>query len=259
MARMARIFRAIPELMIMVKGMAAATRSVAVTLLLLSTCIYVFGIAFTQLMESSPHGKKYFASVPDSMNTLLAYGIIMENTPDLINDIGKEHIVFAALFLIFVLLASFTVLNMLIGVMCETVRLVSTVEHEQTVVSYTKARLKRMMREGNIDADGDHLISKSEFTALLHIPEAVVALGDLGVDVVGLVELSEFIFEQHGVLRFTDFMEIILELRGSNTATVKDVVQLRRGMKQEFSRINELLLKLLSAKERRGSFRHMLT
>eukprot|EP00927_Polykrikos_kofoidii_P000266 TRINITY_DN10105_c0_g5_i1.p1 TRINITY_DN10105_c0_g5~~TRINITY_DN10105_c0_g5_i1.p1 ORF type:complete len:938 (-),score=121.62 TRINITY_DN10105_c0_g5_i1:30-2744(-) len=253
MARMARIFRAIPELMIMIKGMAAATRSVFVTLLLLTACIYIFAIAFTQLTDASPCGKKYFATVPRAMNSLLDYGVIMEDTPELVNDVGAEHVLLGALFLVFVLLASFTVLNMLIGVMCETVRVVSTVEHEQNVVSYTKARLLKMLVESKIDIDGNDMISQSEFNALLDIPEAVRALRDVGVDVVGLVELSDFIFERAAELRFHEFMEVILELRGSNTATVKDIVDLRRFMKQEIGRINKLLLAIWPDDERRAS------
>merc|ERR1719313_3064524 len=54
MARMARLVRAMPELMILIKGMAAAARSVFFTLCLLVAIMYVFAIAFVQLTIGNP-------------------------------------------------------------------------------------------------------------------------------------------------------------------------------------------------------------
>merc|ERR1740138_1171877 len=70
MARMARLLRSIPELMIMIKGMAAACRSVFFTLCLLVFLTYVFAIAFKQLTEGADVGDLYFKSVLSSMYTL---------------------------------------------------------------------------------------------------------------------------------------------------------------------------------------------
>jgi len=42
-------------------------------------------------------------------------------------------------------------------------------------------------------------------------------------------------------LNFADLMNLVLDLRGSNTATVKDVVDLRRFMKTRFTEIEQLL------------------
>merc|ERR1719413_349483 len=60
MARMARLLRAMPELMILIKGIAAATRSVFFTLALLCLLMYVFAIMFTQLMVETEVGEEYF-------------------------------------------------------------------------------------------------------------------------------------------------------------------------------------------------------
>merc|ERR1740129_2739166 len=62
MARMARLLRALPELMIMIRGMIAATRSVFFTLCLLWICLYVFAIAFTQLTANTPIGNPMLSS-----------------------------------------------------------------------------------------------------------------------------------------------------------------------------------------------------
>jgi hypothetical protein len=56
----------------------------------------------------------------------------------------------------------------------------------------------------------------------------VRALTEVGVDVIGLVDFADVIFEDDDELSFGRFMEIVLELRGSNSATVKDIIELRK-------------------------------
>merc|ERR1740130_1625889 len=66
MARMAKLLRAMPELLILIKGIGVASRSVFYTLCLLAVVIYVFAVAFRQLTDNMEIGKKYFSSVPAS-------------------------------------------------------------------------------------------------------------------------------------------------------------------------------------------------
>jgi len=53
LSRMARMLRSMPELLIMIKGIVAATRAVMFTLLLLLGIMYVFGIAFSSVKRQS--------------------------------------------------------------------------------------------------------------------------------------------------------------------------------------------------------------
>mmetsp|Transcript_43626 Transcript_43626/g.79533 ORF Transcript_43626/g.79533 Transcript_43626/m.79533 type:complete len:813 (-) Transcript_43626:59-2497(-) len=237
MARMARLFRMIPELMVMVKGMAIATRSVMVTLTLLTLILYVFGITFTQLLRETEVGQAYFKDVAQSMNTLLGYGIIMEDTPAVINELGAESIAYGALFLVFILMSTFTVLNMLVGVMVETTRIVSMEESERATISYAQQNLLRMLQTSGLDANGDQMISVEEFSGLMSIPDAVRTLHQLGVDVVNLVDQADYIFEKSEELKFQDFMEVVLKLRGTNQATVRDIVDLRKSLHLEVGKV----------------------
>eukprot|EP00928_Gymnodinium_smaydae_P080965 TRINITY_DN6455_c0_g1_i1.p1 TRINITY_DN6455_c0_g1~~TRINITY_DN6455_c0_g1_i1.p1 ORF type:complete len:298 (-),score=51.53 TRINITY_DN6455_c0_g1_i1:656-1549(-) len=130
LARMARLFRQIPQLVVMAKGMASCVQSVLATLCILVILIYIFGIYFTQTMKDTLAGEMYFRTLPDSMNSLLAYGIILEDTPDTLNAIGKDHLFNAGILVLFILLGSCTVMNMLIGVLCETVRVVDAAQRD---------------------------------------------------------------------------------------------------------------------------------
>merc|ERR1719433_782599 len=70
-ARVARLLRAVPEIMILVKGVVIAARSVFFTLLLLVLVMYVFAVAFCQLLEGTELGEEYFSSMGNAMATLL--------------------------------------------------------------------------------------------------------------------------------------------------------------------------------------------
>lgn len=249
MARMARLLRALPELMIMIRGMVAATRSVFFTLCLLVIVIYVFAIAFTQLCAGMQIGDQYFSTVPDSMFTLLIYGTLLDNIGQLARELGKDALYIAVIFFIFVLIAALTVMNMLIGVLCEVVNAVAATEKEEMLVTYVNTKLQRVV--SLLDADGGGTISKKEFMQILENMDAVRCLQDVGVDVIGLVDFADFIFEKEGSslmeeegeeededdgveLDFAKFMDVVLQLRGTNNATVKDIVDLRKFVRNAF-------------------------
>merc|ERR1719199_1231222 len=109
MARMGKLLRLMPELMIMIKGMKAAARSVFFTLVLLFVIMYVFCITFVQLGEGTEVGKSHFDAVPSSMYTLLTYGVFLDNVGSLTDKLYSEWLLLW-LFLLFVLLGAFTVM-----------------------------------------------------------------------------------------------------------------------------------------------------
>jgi len=223
------------------KALVAGIRSVAVTLGMLTLIIYIFGLAFTSLAAGTSLGEQYFSGVAHSMGTLLLHGVFLEDIPDVFSSCGRASFVYSAFLLAFVLIATFLVVNMLIGVMVETVHVVSMVEREQLSVTFTKDKLLHMLHSTNLDADGDEVISKAELATLLQIPAAVKALQELGVDAVALVDLTSYVFEESPELTFPNFMDLVLQLRGSNKATVKDIVDLRKCMRQEIYKLSKMV------------------
>merc|ERR1712032_365695 len=136
-------------------------------------------------------GEVYFKTVPEGMVSLL----LRATLPDfaaMVYDFGDEHIFYAAMLLFFIFLASLLVMNMLVGVLVEVVSVVSSVEKEQLQVSWVKAKLADMI--DIMDKDGNEKISRDEFEALLLMPKAAKVIQELGVDVVGLVDLGDYIF-----------------------------------------------------------------
>jgi len=228
MVRMVRLLRATPELMVLIRGAAVAFRSVFFTMCLLILVIYVFSIAFTQLLEGTELGEDYFSSVLNSMGTLLLRGTLPD-LADITYRIGDEGRFYAFVFVVFIVLSSVTIMNMLVGVLVEVIGLVSSMEREQMNMEFVKSKLLEMLTSSGLDNNRDMHISKQEFDSLMLNPKAARMVQEVGVDVVGLVEFSDYIFEAHdGPLSFVDFMDVVMSLRGSNSATVKDIVDMRQ-------------------------------
>jgi len=99
------------------------------------------------------------------------------------------------------------------------------------------------------DANNDNLISKDEFIRMLHDKKATGILHEVGVDVVGLVDFADTIFEptpgreQLGERELTvaEFMKVILELRGDQTAKIRDIMEMRKYMKACFMHLEQRL------------------
>jgi len=245
MARMVRLMRAFPELVVMVKAMLIAFRAVAVALGLLMFIVYIFAILFTQLLEGKKQqpghpGYENFRNVPMAMNTLLLNGAFPDQA-QLVNDMGAESWAYYLMMLLYLLVAGLTVMNMIVGILCELISVISSVEKENMLLKSVRESLQSIMEETKADADGSGMINKEEFDELLEHPKWGRILGEVDVDVVALVDLSDFIFEDNRELSFVDFMDLILQLRGSNTATVKDVVDLRKILKLQGAKLDTIV------------------
>jgi len=145
-------------------------------------------------------------------------------------------------------------MNMLIGVLCEVVSAVAATEKETILVAFTKAQLEKVWEE--IAGDIEHgEIDKEQFSMILESMDACRALEEAGVDPIGLVDNIDFIFAgddeddignaKEKKLTFGDFVALVLTLRGSNLATVKDVVDLRKHLNMSIHKLRQELRTVL--------------
>merc|ERR1712137_1336515 len=86
-------------------------------------------------------------------------------------------------------------------------------------------------------------ISKVELMKIVENSEALGILCEVGVDPVALMDLQEYLFTDASgkdtSLSFPDFMDIVLDLRGSNSATVKDIMNLTKTLRREFKDLHD--------------------
>lgn len=240
LSRMAKLLRAFPELKIIVKGIRFAFRSVGVFFLLWMMIIFVTAILMTQLngsFETTDGFGKLFERVDISMETLLLYGVL-PNQASLLRTAMDANPVFWLIILFFVMLASVTIMYMLMGVLVEVMSVISASEKEGMTVSYVATQLRDTM--GVLNKNPDEPLSRTEFEKFLMEPRVARTISGVGVDIGTMLDMMDIIFEdlqKKGIsgLPFEKMVDVILHQRGANTATVKDVTELLRVLKSIFN------------------------
>merc|ERR1712217_69937 len=101
----------------------------------------------------------------------------------------------ACLFAIVILLAALTMMNMLIGVLCEVVSNVSVEEKEKMDLQYVRDKVLEVLECCGLDTRDDEMISKDEFLKLIENDKAIAVLQEVGVDVCTLVNFADFFFQ----------------------------------------------------------------
>lgn len=233
LSRLLKMLRSSVELLMLVKGMMTAMRSVFYVMVLLMALTFVFAIACTQLADDTDRIKSlYFSNVALSMYSLTLSGIFMDNVSVFCNAIKAESIAILILVFVFLCLASLTIMNMLIGVLCQVINAVADCEREGLRTERVISVMKEHM--ASLDADSSGTISLEELNSVLLMPSFLKALEEVGVDPVGLVDFVEVFFQdEHGRLKelsFQSFFELVLDLRSSNVAKLRDIMNLSKQL-----------------------------
>merc|ERR1719276_463700 len=176
----------------------------------------------------------------------------MDNITSVADKIGRESLPCACMFFIFVGLSALLLMNMLIGVLCEVVSSVAGCEKEGMLVLYVTEKFKEIWE--SMDEDGTGTLCKKEFMTIMTNKEAWLALEEVEVDPMALVNLADQIFEpdietgEEPVLT----MDVILAFRGKNTATVKDMNDLRKWMSGQLHKQQADISRMLMASNSRA-------
>lgn len=185
LTRMARIMRFFPALMVLIQGMFRATKAVFWILLFLVLMMYLFAIVFTvQLSDpdsEEPEGAALlFGSLGSSMMTLFTQGVLGDNLAAILQEILTESVLLMLLFGMFVVISSLTLLNMLIGVLCDVVQ--CTAEEEEN--NFREAEVRRLFEKAfrSIDSDGNSQITRREWDIIKDSDCIGECLDLLGVD-----------------------------------------------------------------------------
>eukprot|EP00931_Biecheleriopsis_adriatica_P102239 TRINITY_DN77234_c0_g1_i1.p1 TRINITY_DN77234_c0_g1~~TRINITY_DN77234_c0_g1_i1.p1 ORF type:complete len:850 (-),score=205.70 TRINITY_DN77234_c0_g1_i1:21-2570(-) len=233
LSRLAKVLRALPELVIIIKGIGFAARSVFVFLALWGVIIYVFAIVLRQLAKPNDVlAPQYFSSVPHSFSTLLLNGLLPDNAP-LVNDLAAGDPIMWPIMVAFVLLVGVTIMYMLVGVLVDVIGVIATTEKEGLVVNNLAVRLRESMEMMGYDVD-ERQLGQYELSRLLVEPEICKVISDVGVDVVLLVDMLDLVYEEVsrvGGMTFENLVETILNMRGQNPATIKDIKESLKAIK----------------------------
>jgi len=185
MLRMVRVLRMVPELAMMVRSLVAAIRSVSTTFVLAVGIMYIFAIILTQWAKTHEQveicdpevpgmPKKCieaaFGSIAKSFLTLMQI-LCFDASFALIRAVLKERIPYGLLLIVFILIAAFTVLNMLIGVVCQIVANTSASERSAAM----KQQVENLFRLLEIESTG--FISRKELERNQHVLDELEKVG----------------------------------------------------------------------------------
>ncbi|CAJ1343548.1 unnamed protein product [Effrenium voratum] len=237
LARVARIMRSVPEVMILFQGMGVASRSVICALSLLVTLVYVFSLAFTQLLRDTPAGNAYFESLTQGMFSLFFHGCLGEQLPDMARAIFTEGIDVGLCLIIFVFLGPFTVMNMIVAVLVHVVSSVATLQQINQQNGVIRERVWGVLKQ--LDQDHDDIISQDEFRTILEMKDGLHIFMGVGVDVISIIKDPDIVFGGEQCLPIDEVVDEVIALRGSNFTTVKDLVQLKNQLVREMRRVGQ--------------------
>jgi len=224
----------------MIKGMVTAAATVSYILGLLLIFTYVFAIAMTQLSFGTEFREKYFNGVALSMYSLIVYGTFLDSLADFCDDIRAESTPCLIAVTVYVVLASMTVMNMLIGILCEVISAVAEEEKETMITEKVYEKFGAILK--GLDKDGDGTISFREVEVIVENRDALAALNSVNVDPGDLIDVAEdFLIEQGKEMSFDDFMEMVLGLRGGLQATLKDIYFVGKRFNKKFTELKLLM------------------
>merc|ERR1711884_272255 len=96
----------------------------------------------------------YFSTVPASMLTPVLSGTLLDSISTVIYTIAKEDFLSAIVFCFVILVTAVTIMNMLIGVICEVMGNVATVERETLTKQFLKREITGILGENDRDSNG---------------------------------------------------------------------------------------------------------
>jgi len=245
--RVTRLIRHCPELLFLTKGLLSAVRSVMAVLLLLVIVIYIFAVLFTQLLSDSDVGQGNFEGVLMGMNFLLLQ-VLCGFDQSYFAKLLEVSVLYYLLFLLFQLIASMTIMNMLIGVLCDVVSTVANAEKENSSMQEIESHIKSIQNILDVENDGhDFVITKERLDQILHDQDMIMSLHNIGVDVGALTDYCSFVFNELNFdecqgLNCKEFLQLVKQCSGDKAATVKDLNEMRKYISQEISGLEAKML-----------------
>jgi len=189
----------------------------------------------------------FFSTMPETMHHLLIYAVFLDALSDFVINIKLQSTGCFILTWMYVCIASMTVLNMLIGVLCEVISAVAEEEKESMMVDKVHEKFSGIVRE--LDKNNDGQLSWTEFEEIIQNPAAIAALESVNVDPATIVDMAEDVFwddqgQEPGEsvpVSFDEFMTMVLDLRGGQQATVENIMSLAKRFNRKFLVLNTRL------------------
>merc|ERR1712107_545421 len=172
-----------------------SARAVLSSLLIVALLTYIFAFLMVETVPTTNYTSRLFGTLTRCMWTLLMDGTFMCNLGETANVLktSDRSWLTMPLFGLYVLLSAITVMNMLIGVLCDVITTCKQEAAEEEASSRLRSTVIQMLNEA--DADGNGHISKHELAAVLRKKSCTAILKDqLRIDVGHVLELHDCLY-----------------------------------------------------------------
>merc|ERR1719424_2050965 len=184
------------------------------------------------------------------MFSLFIYGTVLDDVTQCADAIrNTESMSMLALFIIFILISSFTILNMLIGILCEVVS--ATAESEKAKAAETSVKDAITSLFDKLDADGSGNITEEEFMHMKDDEVVLSALEEMDIYESHFERYCEILFQtqedagkQNPVINFDTLITMILRLSPGNHVNALDFSLLQASIDRTQESLRERILKI---------------
>jgi len=310
LTRMARLMRAVPELMMLIKGMISATKAVGFILIFLVLVMYVFAILMMSMIaepcdkpmhvneatgcacnpseddeskmvcaydchDDMDHpqmtkceARVVFGSMGDAMMTLFTNGVLGDNLNwAMATILYGGSLLCLWIFFLFFMISSLTLLNMLIGVLCEVIG--KKAEEERNTAGENEMRSTLTEAFEGMDQNGDGSVTATEWDRMKTNPEVRRSLQTNGIEPdnldIQLEKMKKAIFmkkssagrsakdkDREGGLSLEEFVNRLLDIQPTKPTSCLELQLLRAKIAMRDRKLYEYLRKL------EGSMNHLL-
>jgi len=252
LTRMTRLMRSLPELVTMTKGMKVASRAVFSSLLMVALLIYTFAIVLNMFLKENTEinaglAPRNFETIPQTMWTLLMDGTFMDSTGDVLTSLlfsGEVGCWIACVvFMAFILFSAITVMNMLIGVLCEVVSAVAQAEKDEADIMLAKQSILMNLKKFE---NSEGKITRHALTHVFKDKQAKKVLKSLNIDQLFLTELQQLLFPSPDAnVSIRAIMELMLMCRGDLPVTVQHIASAQAALFMSLDKVEHNVKKSL--------------
>merc|ERR1719247_2867784 len=258
LSRMARLMKAFPELVTMIKGLCRSLRAISSSMILVGLMVYTWAILLHMMMKDEDEFNTEiqeelgldFRTITNCMWALLMDGTLMlDGTPTLMTKLlwaPKFNMLLAGLFFVlYALLSALLILQMLIGVLCDVVSRVGQEQRDAQAIGLVKQEILADLKQFD---GGDGKISQKELLRVMKHPQSKALMKKLNINRLFLMELQRMMFpNEHSQVTIKAVLELMILCRGDNQATVEAIAGGFCFLSQEVMEVKTKLTSQLQA------------
>jgi len=232
LTRMARLMKAFPELVTMIKGLIRSLRAVSSSMILIGLLVYVWAIMLHMLMKEEydfndtlwRESMLGFSTMTQCIWTLLIDGTLMlDDTGPLMTMLlfsSKPNYIMAGIGVVtYSVLSAMLILQSLIGVLCDVVSTVGQEERDSRAIGLVKQEIMAHLKE--FDA-GDGSISQKELKSVVTRRGTKVLMKQLQINSAFFWELQKGLFTKPGQrIPIRAALDLMIMCQGYQPTTVE--------------------------------------